>query len=257
MANVPSAAGENEAMWREVLLHGHASRLAFLPSSPRCTACRVPFGGLGGAVTRVTGRKPGRKNPNFCNLCEDVLPLGGAEIDIAVLFADVRGSTGLAERLGPTAFAALLNRFYKATTESLLPHDAIIDKMIGDEVMALFLPMAGPHLSRTAVSAAEDIMRSVGYGGSGEPWLPLGIGIHAGPAFVGRIGTGGVHDFTALGDTVNTTARLQQEAKAGEIVLSEAVYQEVADRHPGLEKRTASLRGREEPIAVRVLRLSR
>lgn len=256
MANAPSPTGENEALWREVLTKGHHSRLSVLPSAPRCLACHVPFGGVGGAITRVTGRKPSRKNPNMCNLCDDLLPPGGAEVDIAILFADIRGSTGLGERLGPGAFASLLNRFYKAATDSLLPHNAIIDKMIGDEVMALFGPMF-PDYRNNAVLAAESLMKAVGYGGAGEPWLPLGIGVHAGIAFVGRIGSGEVHDFTALGDTVNTTARLQQEAKAGEILVSDALYQDVADRYPGLEQRTLSLRGRDEPVAVRVLRLSR
>jgi Adenylate and Guanylate cyclase catalytic domain len=69
-----------------------------------------------------------------------MLPPGGAEIDIAILFADVRGSTQLGERLGPAEYASLLNRFYKAATETLIRYDAVIDKLIGDEVMALFIP---------------------------------------------------------------------------------------------------------------------
>ncbi len=69
------------------------------------------------------------------------MPRGGAEVDIAVLFADVRGSTGLGERMGATAFAALLYRFYRTATDGLLAHNAVIDKMVGDEVMALFFPL--------------------------------------------------------------------------------------------------------------------
>jgi adenylate cyclase len=86
-----------------------------------------------------------------------MLPPGGAELDIAILFADVRGSTQLGERLGPAEYASLLNRFYKAATETLIRHDAIIDKLIGDEVMALFIPgFCGPNYStrRTTLSRA-------------------------------------------------------------------------------------------------------
>lgn len=183
------------------------------------------------------------------------MPPGGAEIDIAVLFADVRGSTTMGERMGASAFAALLNRFYRVATHVLLAHSGIIDKMIGDEVMALFIPlMSGQEYRRNAVSAAEELAREVRQEDKGEASLPVGIGVHAGLAFVGKVGTSGVNDFTALGDTVNIGARLQAEAKAGEIVLSEVLYQDVAGRYPNLEQRTLTLRGRDEPISVRVLR---
>ena len=247
-----------EAMWRDVLTHGHgSSRLAFLPGFPRCATCHTPFGSIGGRMGRLLGRRPSRKSPNLCNHCDELMPPGGAEVDIAVLFADVRGSTGLGERMGPSAFATLLNRFYKAAHGALLANEAMIDKMIGDEVMALFIPgFCGPDPKYrvAAVRAAVDLMRSAGYGGRGEPWLPLGIGVHAGPAYVGKVGSEGVYDFTALGDTVNSAARLQAQAGPGEIVLSEAVYQAVADRFPNLEQKTVSLRGRDETIMIRVLK---
>ena len=76
--------------------------------------------GLGGRIVHVTsGIHQSRKNPSFCNLCDDALPQGGAEVDIAVLFADLRGSTGLAEKLGPSAFADLLNRFYASASQAI------------------------------------------------------------------------------------------------------------------------------------------
>ena len=180
---------------------------------------------------------------------------GGAEIDIAVLFADIRGSTALGERMGASAFAALLNRFYQAATDALLANNAVIDKMIGDEVMALFIPgVSGQGYRGVAIQAAKDMLSAVRENGTGEAWLPLGIGVHAGLAYMGKVGASGVNDFTALGDTVNIGARLQGEAVAGEVVLSETVYESVADAYPDLESRTITLRGREEPITVRVLR---
>lgn len=243
----------SEAIWREILTVGHRTRMAVLPGTVRCVGCRIPMDGVGGSIARIFGRKVSRKSPNLCNVCDEVLPRGGAEIDIAVLFADVRDSTALGERMGPAAFATLLNQFYKATTDVLLSHGAMIDKMIGDEVMALFIPaIAGPQYRRSAFLAAEHLLQAVRQRDSREPLLPIGIGIHAGIAYVGKVGTTGISDFTALGDTVNTAARLQADAAAGDIVVSESVYETVADSHPDLEQRTLTLRGKEEPFAVRI-----
>ena len=203
----------------------------------------------------MIGHRRSRKNPNLCNLCDDVLPAGGAEVDIAVLFADIRGSTALAEGMGAKAFTATLNHFYRVANEVLITHNAMIDKMIGDEVMALFVPSVcgSQHRLRAAESAAALIKAIQRERVSTGP-LPVGIGVHAGVAFVGKVGSDTVHDFTALGDTVNTAARLQAEAAAGEVVLSESVYQEAPEQFPHAEQREVNLRGKAEPLAIRVYR---
>lgn len=244
-----------EAVWRDVLTHMHSNKLAALPSNPRCATCHVPFGGVGGAIARMSGHRPSRKNPAFCNVCDDNLPHGGAEVDIAVLFADVRGSTTLAENMGATAFAGLLNRFYKAARDVLVARNAAIDKMIGDEMMAFFVPVSGPNYHLAAVEAAVELSVAVGNGTKEEPWLPLGIGVQAGTAFVGKVGSDGIHDFTALGDTVNTAARFQALAGPGEIVLGEELYQELADIHPNAQARTVQLQGKRDPVAIRVIQV--
>ena len=170
-----------------------------------------------------------------------------------MLFADVRGSTELGEGMGPAAFASMLNRFYETATHALLDHRAMIDKMVGDEVMALFIQgPTGPDYRSAAVLSAMDLIRAMGYG-KGEPWLPIGIGVNAGLAYVGKIGTSEIQDFTALGDTVNTAARLQAEARPGEVIVSEELYAEVASRFPAAERRSLEVKGKAEPIAVRVL----
>ena len=244
---------EIESMWRSVLTEGHRSKFAFLPSSPRCLGCHEPFRGVGGKLMALIGHRPSRKNPNFCNYCDDVLPAGGAEVDVGVLFADVRSSTSLAEKLGPKAFAETLNRFYHVATETLIKHDAMIDKMLGDEVMALFIPVVcrSQHRRRLVESAAALVGAVRSLRVLDEP-LPIGIGVHCGSAYVGKIGSSGVHDFTALGDTINTGARLQAEASSGEVVLSEEAYQEAPDLFPGAEQRSVNLRGKAEPITIRV-----
>jgi adenylate cyclase len=200
------------------------------------------------------GFQPSPKNPNVCRQCCDGLPPGGAEVEIAVLFADVRGSTDLAERLPATEYAALLRKFYVTATRALIRHDGLIDKLIGDEVMALFIPgVCGPEYRRRAADAGLDLMRTVGYGSRAGPWLPIGVGIHAGTAFVGNVNADAIVDFTALGDAVNVAARLRSEAKAGEVLMSESVFETVAQNHPGVPARSIALRGRTQPVAVRAL----
>ena len=176
------------------------------------------------------------------------------EIEVGVLFADMRGYTSLAESMRPEEVARLLNRFYAVATDVLGSRDAIIDKLVGDEVMALFLTgFTGPGCFCKMASAAEGLLRGVGYGSGEGPWLPLGIGMDFGLAFVGNVGAGEVKDFTALGDVVNTAARLQAEAKAGQTVMSERVYREVADRYPDVPRVELHLKGKSEPVAARVV----
>jgi adenylate cyclase len=242
--------------WQRVLVDGH-ERLRrvqrffrHLPSAPRCKLCHNPFGGVGGRLVGLAGFKPSRKNPNLCARCCDLLPPGGIELDLAVLFADLRGSTGLGERLGAVAFADLLGRFYRKATDVLVSHDAIIDKLIGDEVMALFVPgIAGPDFRQKAATAAVELARVL----NRELGLPVGVAVNAGPAFMGNVGTGTVVDLTAVGDPVNTAARLQAEASAGEVLLSDDVYAEVGDRFPNAPPRLLQVRGREAPVSVHVV----
>jgi adenylate cyclase len=242
--------------WQRVLVDGY-ERLRrvqrffrHLPSAPRCKLCHNPFGAVGGRIVALAGFKPSRKNPNLCARCCDLLPPGGIELDLAVLFADLRGSTALGERLGPAAFADLLGRFYRMATDVLVGHDAIIDKLIGDEVMALFVPgIAGPAFRRQAATAAVELARVL----NGELGLGVGVAVNAGPAFMGNVGTGVVVDLTAVGDPVNIAARLQAEASAGEVLLSDDVYAEVGDRFPSAVPRLLQVRGREAPVSVHVV----
>jgi adenylate cyclase len=250
----------SENVWRKLLIDGNeqlrmAHRLfRHLPSAPRCKLCHNPFGGIGGKVMGLMGFYPSRKNPNLCAHCCDNLPLGGVEVDVAVLFADVRGSTALGERIAPHGYAVLLNRFYRVATETLVRHDAIIDKLIGDEVMALFIPgICGPEYRLRAVQAAHDLLRAMGYGAQAGPWLPIHGSVNAGLAYVGNVGGDGIVDFTALGDTINTGSRMQHAAVDGQFLLGEGIYASMAGRFPGLDRRTLMIEGKESPLGVRVL----
>ena len=237
--------------WHKVLTDGHAPLVRarrlyrYLPSEPRCKVCNNPFGGVAGRVLAAAGFNPSRKNPNLCTRCCDALPAGGAEVDVAVLFADVRGSTALAERASAADFATLLNRFYGVATRTLLRHDAIIDKLVGDEVMAFFVRgISGPDYRKRAVEAGLDLMRAVGYGTAEPPWIELGAAVNAGIAYVGNVGAA-VMDFTALGDTVNVAARMQQHAAGGELLVAQGVADDLVGN---AALRTLDLRGRQEPL---------
>ena len=194
-------------------------------------------------------------SPNVCNRCEDAMPLGGAEVDTAILFADIRGSTALAEQMGAAAYAALVNRFYRASAHVMaVEQQGWIDKFVGDELMGLYIPAMGPDYRAHSVASGVGILRAVGYARGETPWLPLAVGVHAGPAFVGKMGLDGSSAVTALGDTVNAAARIQAQAAAGELLISEDLYPSVQDTYPDIERRTLVLRGREGTVDVRVLR---
>jgi adenylate cyclase len=238
--------------------------LRALPSTPRCGFCGAPFGGLGGALVRPLGFRPSRKNPNVCATCVELAPPGGTTLEIGVLFADLRGFTSRAESLSPAEVGALLRRFYGVAEKVLFPK-ALIDKLIGDEVMALYVPSlmfatAGADtaaeraaVARTMLEHARELLVRSGYGSDAGPAWEIGIGLDFGEAFVGNIGgDAAVHDFTAVGDVVNTTSRLQGQAASGEVVVSERLARLLEE--PVGAPELVELKGKEEPFPARRIR---
>jgi adenylate cyclase len=224
--------------------------LRSLPSSPRCGICGAPFSGFGGRLVRPLGYRPSRKSPNLCATCVESAPPGGMTTEAGVLFADIRGFTRLSEQRDPEQVSALLRRFYAGAERVLFP-EAIIDKLIGDEVMALYLPMYGGFEEAAPVMLrhAQELLAAVGYGGEEPPFAEVGIGLDYGEAFVGNVGQGSVNDFTAIGDVVNTAARLQGQAKGGEIVASARLVERLDGAPPG-ERIQLDLKGKAEPVTA-------
>jgi adenylate cyclase len=219
-----------EASWR---FHGSRSNRAWkglllaLPSSPRCGICGAPFAGPGRWVVRPLGYRPSRKNPTVCAICVEMSPPGGMKMTTGVLFADLRGFTARFDGGDPEEASKVLRRFYRCAEDVLFP-DAVIDKLIGDEVMAIYLPKLTRDFGSTGVPAvmlehARGLLRAVGYGSGEPPFVEMGVGLDFGEAFVGNIGQRALYDFTAVGDVVNTASRLQAQAGGGEIVLSDRV----------------------------------
>ncbi len=181
---------------------------------------------------------------------------GGTEVEMSLLFVDVRGSTSLAERMSARKYIRMMNRFYKAATKVLIRTDAFIDQFVGDEAVGLYFPLfTGPNHARAAVLGAQELLRAMGYGGDQEPWIPVGVGVHTGIVFFGTISgsEGSVTDVTAMGDNVNTTARITSKAEPGEALVSDAAYTSAGSDFGDLEQRQLELKGKSEPINVRVL----
>ena len=254
-----------EEEWYQMLTEGepinrHLYHLyGLLPSDPRCKLCAAPFKGWGGFLMHLLGRDQSKYNPRFCQPCEKFEHPGGAEVPLTMLFADVRGSTTLAEQMSALEFSRLINRFYTVATHVLIQTDALVDRLMGDQAIGLYIPgFAGPEHSQKAIGAAQDLLRLTGHRDPKGPWLPVGVGVHTGPAFVGVVGgEDNPADFTALGDNVNITARLASEAEAGEILISDAAYSTANPALGDLEHRQLELKGKSEPIGVRILRVAR
>ncbi len=224
--------------------------LRALPSSPRCGICGAPFSGFGARLVRPLGYGPSRKSPNLCATCVEAAPPGGMTTEAGVLFADIRGFTRLSEQRDPAEVSALLRRFYASAERVLFP-EAVIDKLIGDEVMALYLPMYGrfEEAAPVMLDHARQLLEAVGYGGAEPPFAEVGIGLDYGEAFVGKVGQSSLNDFTAIGDVVNVAARLQGEAKGGEIVASARLVERLEGESPG-EPIELDLKGKAEPVAA-------
>lgn len=250
-----------EEEWQALLTGDHRAmrslRRAFanVPASPRCKLCHAPFHGVGGFVLRPWFG-PWERNAQLCKNCMRGLirqGVGGAEVELSFLFADIRGSTGFGERLRPARFSALLNAFYRLAADAIVDQGGVVDKFVGDEAIGLFIPgFSGADHAARAVAAGRTILRAaLRPGASEEGSIPVGAGVHTGVAYVGSFGSSEqISDFTALGDAVNATARLASLAAAGELLVSVATADQAGLDTAGLERRTVEVRGREATLDV-------
>lgn len=237
----------------ENIPHHLRNLMRLLPSSPRCKLCNSPFRGWGGYLMHLMGRDQSRFNPRYCEPCAKFDHPGGAEVVLTMLFADVRGSTNLAANMNALAYSKLINQFYTVASDVLVKADAMVDRLIGDEVVGLFFPgISGPEHPRRAIQAAQSLLYLTGHHDSKEPWIPVGVGIHTGLAFVGIVGgaEGQPKDFTALGDNVNITARLASLAGAGEIFISDEAFRSAGLDLGNLDHHQVEVKGKNEAVGV-------
>jgi adenylate cyclase len=230
-----------------------------IPHGPRCKICAAPFEGIGRVTTRVMNHGRAIANPTMCTLCFKSLAdhPGGTELEISVVFADIRGSTAIAETIGAGPFRDALQTFYGLAAGAIEGHGGLVDNYLGDGVMALFVPVlaGGDHPDR-AVSAALDLVAAVDRSSLPGSGIRIGAGVHCGKTFVGVLGSGDRLDFSALGDAVNVAARLGSIAGPGEVLASRDIWL-AAGRDGGVggagETRRLELAGRHEPLDVVVV----
>jgi adenylate cyclase len=193
-----------------------------------------------------------RDNPLLCKACFGSLAQhpGGAELEISVVFADVRGSTALAERLPAADYRSLIQAYYRSAAIAIDENGGIVDKFLGDGVMALFIPViTGENHAGRAIKAGQAILARIGRDGLTKKGLMVGAGVHTGQAFVGVVGGDEKVDFTALGDTVNIAARLGSLAQPDELLVSRTAWDQAGLGMPPAE-RAVEIAGREGSLTV-------
>ena len=230
--------------------------MRMLPHDPRCKFCNTPFQGIGGMIARVFfSKQRSSLNPRFCNMCEVAsreFP-GGAEVDMSILFIDIRGSTALSEQMSATAFSQLINRFYTATTKAVIEEDGLVEKLAGDGLAAFWgAGFAGPDYVKRTLKVAQHLSSIMT-----RQQIPVGISVHAGVAYFGAMSTAdGLTNISAAGEEVNLAARLASKAAAGEIIVSEQALKAAGIDGSQLEARSLDLKGIREPVTARVMHSS-
>lgn len=174
-----------------------------------------------------------------------------------MLFADVRDYTSLTRELGVEKVAPVVEEFFRASSDLIVAHDGIVDKFLGDAVMAFFnVPLKRADHVAQAVTAATEIqltVPSINAKLGGKMILRVGVGIATGLTLVTNLGSTSCKDYTVVGDTVNIASRLQGQAAPGEIVVTEEAYQAVQSAFPNAQRREYELKGISEPIVGYVL----
>src|SRR5574342_1138933 len=221
-----------------------SARLKTQTLAANCLVCGIPLVGLPVFFLRWRGIRRRPRNLNCCTQCGAHLEEGRL-VEMTVVFADLSSFTEMTGRLGAPTTYSVVDEFLRLASTTLMSHGAFIDKYIGDAVMALFdVPIKRADHAAAAVAAAAKIQELLPElsGRLGVP-LQASIGVASGFARVGRLGSDDIKDYTAIGDAVNQAARLQAQAGATEIVVSQDVYREVASAYPGVPAESLILKG--------------
>jgi len=222
----------------------------------------VPLRGVLSVPFRMVGIRPSRMNPNTCTICElmftKVMRARKVSIDATIMFADLRGYTSLSQSLSPDAMSGLLDTFYDECASAIWEHDGLLNKTIGDAVMAVFnFPIRRPDHAKQAVLAAREIQERcrakrdslMGTLGMSGTELGVGIGIDTGQISFGEFGRSH-RDLTAIGTVVNTASRAQSAAQAGQILVTPSVRERAAPELSGSQAQDYRLKGFESAIEL-------
>lgn len=245
--------------WMRLISETQRKVYSLLPSDPHCFACGIPLSGVGAKALWFMGSKPSTFSSKLCIKCDEGVRKyeSGAEVELTMLFADVRDSTPLAELKGTMGFKEIIDRFYKETSHVLIEHNAMVNRLMGDQVIALFVPrFAGKNHPQVAVRAAYELLRVTGHGNKDGPWVAVGAGIHTGRVYVGAVGSAtGVNEIAVLGSAANLCARLSSRAAMGEILISEESVRSGNLEVSALESRALELKGVVQPVTVNVMKI--
>lgn len=230
-----------------------------IPAAPRCKLCHAPFSGPYAPVFRLAGFRRWELNQQMCRYCVAGLEKvkGGTEVDASLLFADVRGSTTLAEQMPPAAFSEALDHFFALAFDAVDGEDGVLDHIVGDGVMAVWFPgFVGDKHAEAAVAAGRKLASTLASAPDLGKSFPVGVGVHTGVTYAGIVGEKGSHDFTVLGDVPNTVARLGSAAQGGELAMSEDIATAAGVDTSGLERRLLELKGKADPYPAWIERAS-
>ena len=227
----------------------------------------IPLRGVLSAPFRVFGIRPSRMNPNTCTICElmftRVMKARKVTIDATILFADLRSYTSLSQSLSAAEMGGLLDSFYDDCANAIWQFDGLLNKTIGDAMMAVFnFPIKQEDHARQAVLAAREIQRTFNarraeFAGSSAASsdgravaeFGVGVGIHSGELSFGEFGRSH-RDLTAIGTVVNTASRAQSAAGAGQILVTQAVYEQARSELPDSTAAEYQLKGFDAPVRL-------
>ncbi|GEO08692.1 adenylate/guanylate cyclase domain-containing protein [Segetibacter aerophilus] len=222
------------------------------------TAIRGPLAFL----FKTFGIKKSKMHPNMCTFCETnfakIMKHKQIPVPTTILFADIRGYTDLSQQIEASKLNELLHLFYDRCSAAVWERDGVVNKFIGDAVLAIFnFPLIRQEHVHNAVRAAVQLQQDCEHlkaeiGLADLHTLGVGIGIHTGECYIGEVGTT-YKDFTAIGPVVNLTSRLQGAAGIGEIMVTQEVFNQVKDQFPDAQKRTLTLKGITSPVDGYVL----
>ncbi len=223
--------------------------------SPQCVICGTALEGPLGYLFRLFGINRSSRNPNLCSRC-DTHCEEGRIVELTIFFADLTSFTELTHSLGPERTHQVVDAFLQMVTAAVVKYDGFIDKYVGDAVMAFFnVPLRRPDHAGRAVAAALEVhagLEQLHQRFSLD--LNAAVGIASGWARVGRLGSNDVKDYTAIGDVVNLAARLEGQARPGEIMIDRNAYSEIAGNFPDILPETLALKGFQEPVQTYRLR---
>ncbi|MBB2796920.1 UNVERIFIED_ORG: adenylate cyclase [Rhizobium pisi] len=222
----------------------------------------IPIGGPLALPFRAFGITRSKMNPDICTICERsfqyVKKQRQITVDATILFADIRGFTDLSERIEAVQLSEIVSLFQDRCAQAIWAHDGIVNKQMGDGLMAIFnFPIVRKDHAAAAIRAAQEIQRNCAAALNGLalealPGRTLGVGIHSGEVQIGEFSSFR-SDFTAIGGVVNQAARLESRAAAGEILVSAETAAKAPDLAAGAESRVLALKGIEQPVRASVL----